>query len=199
MSIHSQLILGDIHALNARTYADLAAMIADTAFNTDSDNFNKVVRVESPFGIFWLIASGTFQSLSTVDISCKVTMSALQVIANDTDVLITWNQEDYDTNDMHSNTVNNSRITIQTAGKYFVTSQAIWEDNSVGAREISILKNSVVSGVVRYLADGNSQHIVSFVDEFAVDDFVELSVKQISGGVLQFSQSATYFEAHKIN
>ena len=41
-------MLDDNHALTAREYADITARDADSDFNTDSDNLNKVVRVESP-------------------------------------------------------------------------------------------------------------------------------------------------------
>lgn len=210
MAFHDAELGESNHAITANpnpdgtSYADIAARDADNDFTSKAKNINKVVRVESPLGLSWLTdALGNYRDFlfpdsESLDVSCRVTMSAPQVVSNATDVLITWNQESYDTDDMHDNMTNNSRITVQVAGKYSVMAQASWADNSVGMRELSILKNSVVVGVVRHLADGNAQHVVSFVDECAVGDFLELSVNQDSGGNLAF-QSATYFEAHKIN
>ena len=45
---HKNLVLDDNHALNARTYADIAARDADTTFNGDATNINKIVRVDTP-------------------------------------------------------------------------------------------------------------------------------------------------------
>ena len=134
-----------------------------------------------------------------VDISCKITKSANQTISNNTSTIITWNQEDYDTDGMHDNVTNNSRITIKTPGKYSVMGQYEWASNSTGKRIIDIMKNSVVLGKANYLASGNSQHTISFVSDFVVDDFLELRVFQNSGGSLDFLTTITYFEAHKIN
>jgi len=133
------------------------------------------------------------------DISCKVTKSADQSIPNSASTIITWNQEDYDTDGMHDNVTNNSRITIKTAGKYSVMAQFEWASNSSGKRIIDIMKNSVVLGKANYLASGNSQHTISFVDALVVGDILEVRVFQDSGGSLDFLNNITYFEAHKIN
>jgi len=136
----------------------------------------------------------------TDDISCKVTKSADQTIPDDTNTVITWDQEDYDTDGMHDNVTNNSRITIKTAGKYSVMAQAVWAFNSTNRRVLDIIKNSIVIGRMNYSAGSNSQSIVSVVDEFAVNDILELSVNQDSGGNLNFVASGIpYFEAHKIS
>lgn len=133
------------------------------------------------------------------DISCKVTKSADQSISNSTSTIITWDQEDYDTDGMHDNVTNNTRITIKSAGKYSVMAQFEWESNSSGKRIIDIMKNSVALGKANYLASGSSQHTLSFIDEFAVNDILEVRVFQDSGGSLDFLDNITYFEAHKIN
>lgn len=133
------------------------------------------------------------------DISCKVTKSADQSIPNSTSTIITWDQEDYDTDGMHDNVTNNSRITIKTPGKYSVMAQFEWASNSTGKRIIDIMKNSVVLGKANYLASGNSQHTISFVDALVVGDILEVRVFQDSGGSLDFLNNITYFEAHKIN
>ena len=134
------------------------------------------------------------------DVSCKVTKSADQTISNNTTTVITWNQEDYDTDGMHDNVTNNSRITIKTAGKYSALAQIVWASNSTGKRIVNITKNSVVIGKMNYLASGSSQHTISAVDDFVVNDILEVSVFQDSGGNLDFlAAGITYFEAHKIN
>ena len=148
--------------------------------------------------IFGTDASGNLIS-SPVDISCKVTKSADQTISNSTSTIITWDQENYDTDGMHDNVTNNSRITIKTAGKYSVMAQYEWTSNSTGKRIIDIMKNSVVLGKANYLSSGNSQHTISFIGDFVVDDILEVRVFQDSGGSLDFLDNIIYFEVHKIN
>jgi hypothetical protein len=58
MSFHSELTGDNIHALAAVTYADLTARDADTDFNTDATNANKMVRVDSPASYYVLLSVG---------------------------------------------------------------------------------------------------------------------------------------------
>jgi len=150
---------------------------------------------------FFCIDADNWDLLSETedDVSCKVTKSANQSIPNSISTIVTWNQEDYDTDGMHDNVTNNSRITIKTAGKYSVMAQFEWASNSTGKRIIDIMKNSVALGKANYLASGSSQHTISFVGDFAVDDILEIRVFQDSGGSLDFLNNISYFAAHKIN
>jgi len=132
------------------------------------------------------------------DVSCKVTKSADQTISNSTSTIITWDQEDYDTDGMHDNVTNNSRITIQTPGKYSVMAQFEWTSNSSGKRIIDIFKNGSAVGKANYLASGNSQHTISFVGALVEDDILEVRVFQDSGGSLDFLDNITYFEVTRI-
>ena len=54
---HKNLIDDNLHALPARTFADIAARDADTAFQVTT-NINKVVRVDSPASYFILLSVG---------------------------------------------------------------------------------------------------------------------------------------------
>lgn len=203
MSFHKDKTLDDIHALPARVFANIAARDADTAFSGASANVNKVVRVDSPLAFYILLATTpTWETISNstgVDISCKVTKSAVQTISDNTLTIITWDQEDYDTDGMHDNVTNNSRITIKTAGKYSVMVQGAWTSDTTGLRDIQIMKNSATLGRTRYSPEGNGDHVISAVDDFAVNDILEVEVRQTSGGNLDFRANITYFEAHKIN
>lgn len=51
---------------------------------------------------------------------CRLKKSANQAIGGTTTTLITWDQEVRDDLDWHSNTVNNSRITVDEAGLYLI-------------------------------------------------------------------------------
>jgi len=149
-------------------------------------------------GILPIANGGT--GVTVLDISCKVTKSANQTISNNTDTDITWNQEDYDTDGMHDNSTNNSRITIQTAGKYHFTVQSIWDSgNEAGTRRIKIKKNGTVVGQDQRTAIANAQASLIFIDDSAVNDFFEVSAQHTDGANLDFRNGIAYFEARKIN
>ena len=57
MSLHSNLIEADVHALPAKVYADVTARNADTGFQVTS-NINKMVRVDSPQSYYLLASVG---------------------------------------------------------------------------------------------------------------------------------------------
>ncbi|MEE8518142.1 MAG: hypothetical protein V3S98_03340 [Dehalococcoidia bacterium] len=57
MPLHKDLILTDMHAMIAATYADAAARDADTPFQVAA-NVNKIVRTDSPVGYFMLLSVG---------------------------------------------------------------------------------------------------------------------------------------------
>ena len=89
--------------------------------------------------------------------ACKVFFSVNQSIPNGAvPTVVTFDQEEYDTDNMHAPIPNPSRITINTAGKYLLQGQAGWAD-SVGIALIgsgiiplvmpsSLLMNSFRSG-----------------------------------------------------
>jgi len=171
--------------------------------------FNAIIGV---FSWFWFNLSGNVMELTPdgdltwlkKDISAKVTKTSDQSIPQNTLTMVTWDSEEYDTDDMHDNVTNNSRITFKTAGKYSILVQSEWGINSTGFRFMDIMKNGVDSiARVRDQADNASEHNIAFVGEFAVNDYIELQVFQDTGGNLDFESGAmlenTYLEAHKIN
>ena len=136
-----------------------------------------------------------------VDISCKVKKTSNQTITDSVFTIITWDDEEYDTDGMHSNVTNNSRITIQTAGKYHVTAQSAWEATNNGLRVLEIMVDGNRAG--RNRAGGEFyQDTVSWTGELSVGQYVELRVYQSCGGNLEFrnfEEVSSYLEAHKIN
>ena len=114
---------------------------------------------------------------------------------------ITLDDEEYDTDGMHSNVTNNSRITVQTAGKYHVTAQSAWEPVNNGLRVLEIMVNGARAG--RNRASGEFyQDTVSWTGELSVGDYIELRVYQSNGGNLEFRsfvEVSSYLEAHKTN
>jgi len=125
-----------------------------------------------------------------------------QTLANDVNVDITFNGEDYDTNGFHDNSTNNERITIPSgkAGKYLLQTSIIFTANATGVRDVAFLLNNttilgsmLVPGVATYT--NRVQHI--YVGNFAVGDYITVNVNQSSGGNLNVlaNQNFTRFTA----
>ncbi len=109
---------------------------------------------------------------------------AAQNIPHNTTTVHAFNSEHYDTDNIHDNSVNNSRLTCRTAGKYLIIGQIAWGVNIVGQRLLAIRFNgSDRIGAVR--ADAISaiygQNEVSTIYSLAVNEYVELRVWQNSG------------------
>jgi hypothetical protein len=181
---------GDLVAATAPdTVSRLAVGANDTVLTADSTTAT---------GLKWATpASGsTFVGCAVY----KVTTN--QTLANDVNVDITFNAEEYDTNGFHDNSTNNQRITIPSgkAGKYLLQTEVIFPANTTGVRDVAFLKNGtttlgsmLVIGVATYT--NRVAHL--FVGDFAVGDYITVNVNQSSGGNLDVlaNQNFTRFTA----
>lgn len=152
------------------------------------------ILVEDITGSPWPAGSiGTLGMLPNPPMVRARTTTA-QSIPNATETVVTFDLEDYDTDNMHSIVTNTGRITFNTAGVYLITAHITYvTGGSTGAREAFIRKNA--SG--EYLALGNQQSATgSYISlaaqaKFMVGDFVELRANQSSGGALNTFTAAT--------
>lgn len=115
--------------------------------------------------------------------------SANQNIATATSTVVALNNESYDTDTMHSNTISNSRLTFITAGIYIVTLCVAWDKDILGDRQAWIRKNG--SDLIGYDSKKTSDklnwiigHNINVQDEFAANDYVEGVVRQTTGSNL---------------
>lgn len=127
-----------------------------------------------------------------------VTHNAAQSIANATLTKLAFNTERFDTDTIHDNATNNTRLTCKTAGKYLIIGQVAFATNATGEARIAQIKFNNVDyigvayrkpiggGVVETLVE------ISTVYDLAVNDYVELVVYQDSGGALNVNSSAKY-------
>lgn len=108
-----------------------------------------------------------------------------QSISNNTFTAVTFDAEDFDTDTLHDNTTNNSRITIAITGKYHITATARWEINGLGERVNSIRKNAVATDLIVGSVRGNgvSRDRVDCSGTLVLTagDYIELYVLQDSG------------------
>lgn len=117
----------------------------------------------------------------------KMGRSTSLSIANDTvtAVAFTSARTFYNADGMWSGT-NSTRLTAVRAGVYRVTAGVVWNANSTGFRLLSIRKNGANDfGLVRDDAAVNEHGQTVSVDlSLAVNDYVEMMLRQNSGGSL---------------
>jgi hypothetical protein len=100
---------------------------------------------------------------------------------------LTFNSERYDTDNMHSLTVNTGRLTSRRAAKYFITGHVEWAVSANLDRTIGIRLN----GATR-IGEHNTESFATYeviqsvatIYDLGVGDYVELFVFQNSGAAL---------------
>jgi hypothetical protein len=130
------------------------------------------------------------------DISVRVRHSVDQSITDTTWTVLAFNTEAFDTDTMHDNVTNNSRLTATTAGKYLIIGLVEWQANVTGVRGFRITKNgttiiAAANGLPNSAADDHQRHISTIID-MAATDYVTLSVLQKSGGALNVQGNSVY-------
>ena len=107
------------------------------------------------------------------------------LIANVTYTNLGWDAEHFDPFGLHDNAVNNSRITIAKAGKYFVHTVVKWDFNTTGTRFVFILVNGTINiGLEQEGKSFDQLMIVQRQFNLAVGDYLQVQVYQSSGGNL---------------
>lgn len=168
-------------------YAEIIA-IEDELLNRKTT----IVQLDTePTGIIegrlWLDGSesGT-QSITTTQ-SVKAVKMTNQSIESGSIITIDFDSEEFDTNTLHDNSINNSRLTCKIAGIYLCTLQIDFEENVTGSRAVQLLKNGTIaiSGTqANALQVGDTVVTILGVCQLAINDYVEGQAYQSSGGAL---------------
>jgi len=111
--------------------------------------------------------------------------SADQAISTETHTDLAFNQERYDTDNIHHNVTNNSRLTCKTAGTYAIVGNVIWDGVAGGVRWIYIKLNdttTIAKSAIGAVDVNEKGMIVSTKYQLAVGDFVTLRVWHNQGG-----------------
>lgn len=126
----------------------------------------------------------------------RVYKSAPQSIANATTTVVSFDTESYDTNGWHDNATNNSRITPLTAGYVRPSGTVDFLSNATGYRLVEVRKNGLVIQRATVAAASGEATVVAFAfDPISMNgttDYLEVAVKQNSGGALNVSAGAAY-------
>lgn len=110
---------------------------------------------------------------------------------------VDFDTESFDTDGFHSTSVNPSRLTVPTGkeGVYLIVAQASWSTSAAGRKACWPYKNGTLRlGVDEVCGDDgglNLSHTATTFAVLAAGDYVELHVRQDSGGALFSLGSAT--------
>lgn len=112
-----------------------------------------------------------------------------QSVNHDTVTTIALNTEVFDTDGMHDNVTNNSRLTAQTAGMYLIGGAIAWNTASAtGWRQARITMGTANTLLTFSNEDGSTSYNVTNVvlttQALQVGEFVELAAYQNSGGAM---------------
>jgi len=137
-----------------------------------------------------------------VDIGCKVTKSADQSIANTTFDKITWDQESYDTDGFHDNSVDNDELVIPAGlgGKYLVIYAGKWATLNNGTAVIFRIKvNDTEVARAKVPIITFCAQFVGFVGEFVPTDIIQVDAWQDTGVARDFNKDGTTLVIQKID
>lgn len=139
-------------------------------------------------------------------VGCRAYQSGDTTIANSTNVIIGFNNENFDSNGFHDNATNNSRMTIPTgyAGKYAVWANLAYSGSTSNNRVVQILKNGSIVAET-YSGAGSSNAFSCWINlnmDLAVGDYIQVQTNQGTGGSLTVfgssslspNQAATAFQ-----
>jgi hypothetical protein len=130
--------------------------------------------------------------------------SADQSISNATNVAVALNSENHDSDDIHDNSTNNTRLTAKTAGYYTVSGGITFASNSTGTRSVSIRKGgSTYIAAISQAASASGGTYIGVDTQFylGANEYVELMAYQNSGGalnVLRISDHSPFFAMARV-
>jgi hypothetical protein len=131
--------------------------------------------------------SGAIQN--STSLGARVFHNAHQSITNDTLTALSFNSERWDTDAVHDNATNNSRLIAKTAGRYLIGGGVYFTADPDGYRQI-VIRVTFAAGGTKTIATNNTNSLggtigsvltIDTVFDLAVNDYVELLVRHNGG------------------
>ncbi|MBI4395636.1 MAG: hypothetical protein HY548_00980, partial [Elusimicrobia bacterium] len=166
----------------------------------DGTNTRFTVEVGGNVGIGTANPSTTLHvngKITHTHIGARVTHSVGGVtIQHNTYRYLPFDQERYDTDNLHDISENNSRLTANRAGKYLIFANISYNANASGSRQtfIELNRSNKIAGDVRPAVGGSSTAVnISTIYPLQVNDYVEVVVLQDSGGALDIDKTGSHY------
>lgn len=127
---------------------------------------------------------------------CLLYKTGTQSLTNSSTINITWNQEDSDPSGWHDTVTNNQRITVPSAGVYYVDASVMCDAFAgTGACQIWIYKNgsALKTAIIPVTNAASARSIpISATLVLAASDYLEIRIQQNSGGAVNTSDFSTF-------
>lgn len=147
-----------------------------------------VINPGDPVPAAWFQQARDNQEFLIDPPACSVFNSVGQTLTDATTTVLTADSENFDNDGMHDLVTNNSRITIQTAGRFMFTSAVSFNPNSTGNRRTNFRVNGVTDLSGQPTITGTATQATGMVNTrpitLAAGDFVEVTAAQTSSGNL---------------
>jgi hypothetical protein len=120
--------------------------------------------------------------------------NAVQALAHDTVVSVTFDTEEIDTGSQHSTSVNTDRVIAGASGTYLVIGRVNFAANATGYRQLRLNKNGTafhINTMTNLGASASTVFEISSIISMTATDYITLSAYQNSGGSLNSGDGAT--------
>lgn len=122
-------------------------------------------------------------------VGARVYRTTDQTLTTGVAAAIAFTIERYDTDALHDNSTNNTRLTVPITGKYLVVGHARFATNGTGVRELRIIRNGTTASPIAYTnmnppSASTANLMIATIWNMAAADYVELYAFQNSGGDL---------------
>jgi hypothetical protein len=134
---------------------------------------------------FYASELGNYLEIYLQFVGSSVKRTATQSIANTTYTAIAFTAEDWDTDAIHDNSTNNTRLTVPSGkgGKWEISGVVTMAEQS-GYRAVRIYKNGsgLISPITCNATTGDNTSLpVSLILDLSAGDYIEVNVYQNSG------------------
>jgi len=138
------------------------------------------------------------------NVAVRVTHSVNQSISTGTNTIVAFDTERWDTDSIHDNVTNNSRLTAVTAGKYVISTNIQWQD--FGSSKFNVEVHILLNGSTKIAESRRKQRSTAIMSldcvyDLGINDYVEVRVKQDTGSsknVIASAQRSPEFMMQRI-
>jgi len=142
-------------------------------------------------------------TIENTNVSVKVTKSLSQSITSGDYTALTFDTETFDTDNMHDNTTNPTRLTVNTAGLYIIEATVASQSFASGTLVCTLLLNGTTAigyNGINDLNNGDPNYLeISTIYNLSQGDYIELFASQDSGVNIAIFVTGTNFSMARLS